>query len=117
MKPAHDISTYQQDQLEVATGFIQSRVVIKIPGDEVVRLPPVIGQDFAVTIARHLRTDLPDAAISIQQRAHGSLEGLEQALLVSSDVESRLVEFLLYERAGAALLDHYRSVAMTGGVQ
>lgn len=117
MKLAHDISTHQQGQLEVATGFIQSKVVIKIASGEWFQIPPVIGQDFAVAIARHLRSDFPDAAISIQQRAHGSLKGLEQALLVSGDVDSRLTEFLLYERPGAALADHYRTVALKGGVQ
>lgn len=109
--------TCAQQAVEAVQGFIQSQVVITIPGHEAFRLPPVVGRSLAGGIASLVSADFPSASISIQGRCHGSLAGLENALRVSDEVHAAMVECQHQQRPGAALVEHFKAAAQVGGAQ
>lgn len=106
-----------QPNTEAVQGFIQSQVVITIPGHEAFRLPPVVGRSLAGGIATLVSADFPSASISIQGRCHGSLAGLDDALRMSDQVHATLVECQRQPHPGAALVEHYKAAAHVGGAQ
>lgn len=109
--------TPAQRNAEAVQGFIQSQVVITIPGHEAFRLPPVVGRSIAGGIAILVRADFPSASISIQGRCHGSLAGLENALRVSGEVHAVLEKCQRQPRPGAALVEHFKAASQVGGAQ
>lgn len=109
--------THIQQASEAVQGFIQSQVVITMPGQEVFRIPPVIGCGIATDIAAIVGADFPSASISIQGRCRGSLAGLDHALRVSDEVSAALEKCQRQPRPGAALVEHYKAAAHVGGAQ
>lgn len=107
--------TPAQRNAEAVQGFIQSQVVITIPGHEAFRLPPVVGRSIAGGIAILVSADFPSASISIQGRCHGSLAGLENALRVSGEVHAALEKCQRQPRPGAALVEHFKAASQVGG--
>lgn len=109
--------THIQQASEAVQGFIQSLVVVTIPGQQSICLPPVVGRSLADGIATLVKTDFPCASISIQGRCSGSLAGLSDALRLSNQVHAMLVECQRQPRPGAALVKHFQATAHTGGAQ
>lgn len=98
-------------------GFIQSQVVITLPGQASLRLPPVVGRSFASSIATLVKVDLPFASISIEGRCRDSLAGLPDALRISDEVSAVLLECRHQRHPGAALVEHYKAAARAGGTR
>lgn len=103
--------------VEAVQGFIQSQVVITIPGQQVFRLPPVVGVSLAGDIATLVSADFPRAVVSILGRCRGSLAGLDDALRVSDVVCAALEECLRQPHPGVALVKHFQTAAHDGGAQ
>lgn len=102
---------------EAVQGFIQSQVVVTIPGQQVFLLPPVVGASLAGDIATLVSADFPQAAVSILGRCRGSLDGLDDAMRVSEEVSAALEECRRQPHPGAALVEHFRAAACAGGAQ
>ncbi|HDS1734155.1 hypothetical protein [Pseudomonas sp. BP8] len=109
--------THAQQVAEVVQGFIQSQVVVTIPGQQVFRLPPVVGVSLAGEIATLVSADFPKAAVSILGRCRGSLVGLEDAMRASDEVCAALEQCRRQPNPGAALVEHFQIVAHVGGAQ
>nr|WP_314658204.1 hypothetical protein [uncultured Pseudomonas sp.] len=109
--------TLGQCNVEVVQGFIESQVVVTIPGHQVFRLPPVVGVDLAGDIATLVSADFPRAFVSILGRCHGSLAGLDDALRMSEEVRDTLAVCLRQPHPGAALVEHFQTAAHIGGAQ
>lgn len=92
---------FRQQPAEVVQGFIQSLVVVTIPGQQSICLPPVVGRSLAEGIATLVKADFPCASISIQGRCRDSLAGLGDALRVSDQVHATLVECQRQPHSGA----------------
>lgn len=108
--------THIQQTSEAVQGYIQSQVVVTIPGQQAFHLPPVVGVSLAGDIATMVKTDFPSASISIQGRCRESLVGLDDALRVSNEVHAALEECQRQPRPGAALVKHFEAAACVGGV-
>ncbi|AYN14294.1 hypothetical protein CHR29_03725 [Pseudomonas monteilii] len=108
--------TLAQRNAEAVQGFIQSQVVVTIPGQQEFRLPPVVWVSLAGDIAAMVKTDFPSASISIQGRCRESLAGLDDALRVSNEVHAALEECQRQPHPGAALVKHFKAAACVGGV-
>lgn len=106
-----------QQAAEAVQGFIQSQVVVTIPGQQVFRLPPVVGVSLAGDIATLVSADFPRAAVSILGRCRGSLAGLDDAIRASNEVRATLEECRRQPHPGAALVEHFQAAAHVGGVQ
>lgn len=106
-----------QRNAEAVQGFIQSQVVITIPGQLSICLPPVVGRSLAGGIANLVKAEFPCASISIQGRCRDSLVGLDDALRVSDEVHAAVVECQRQPHPGAALLEHFKAAAHVGGAQ
>lgn len=106
-----------QPNVEAVQGFIQSQVVITIPGQLSICLPPVVGRSLAGCIAAVVKTEFPHASISIQGRCRDSLAGLDDALRVSDEVHAAMVDCQRQPRPGAALVEHFKAAAQVGGAQ
>lgn len=106
-----------QRNAEPVQGFIQSQVVITIPGQLSICLPPVVGRSLAGGIATLVKAEFPCASISIQGRCRDSLVGLYDALRVSDEVHAALVECQRQPHPGAALVEHFKAAAQVGGAQ
>lgn len=106
-----------QRNAEAVQGFIQSQVVIIIPGHQPICLPPVVGRSLAGGIATLLKTEFPHASISIQGRCRDSMAGLDDALRLSGEVHATFVECKRQPRPGAALVEHFQAAAQVGGAQ
>ncbi|MFJ3075292.1 hypothetical protein [Pseudomonas sp. NPDC087029] len=109
--------TCVQQAVEAVQGFIQSQVVVTMPGQAMFRIPPVIGCGIATDIAAIVGADFPSASISIQGRCRGSLAGLDHALRVSEEVSAALEKCQRQPRPGAALVEHFKAAAQVGGAQ
>lgn len=109
--------TCVQQAVEAVQGFIQSHVVITIPGQQSFGFPPVVGRSLACDIATLAKADFPCASISIQGRCRDSLAGLDDALRVSDEVNTSFVECQRQPRPGAALVEHFKAAAQVGGAQ
>ncbi|MGE8362360.1 hypothetical protein [Pseudomonas sp.] len=109
--------TPAQRNAEAVQGFIQSQVVITIPGHQSICLPPVVGRSLAGGIATLVKTEFPHASISIQGRCRDSLAGLDDALRMSDEVHTTFVECQRQLRPGAALVEHFKAAAQVGGAQ
>lgn len=109
--------TCVQHTAEAVQGFIQSQVVVTIPGQQVFRLPPVVGASLAGDIAAMVSADFPQAAVSILGRCRGSLAGLDDAMRVSEEVFATLEECRRQPHPGAALVEHFQAAAHAGGAQ
>lgn len=109
--------TPAQRNAEAVQGFIQSQVVITIPGQQSICLPPVVGRSLAGGIATLVKTEFPHASISIQGRCRDSLAGLDDALRMSDEVNTTFVECLRQLRPGAALVEHFKAAAQVGCAQ
>ncbi|MBH3373903.1 hypothetical protein M9Y56_11160 [Pseudomonas juntendi] len=109
--------THIQQASEAVQGFIQSQVVVTIPGQQVFRLPPVVGVSLAGDIAAMVSADFPRAAVSILGRCRGSLVGLDDAMRVSEEVCAALEECRRQPHPGAALVEHFQAAAHAGGAQ
>lgn len=109
--------THSQQVAEAVQGFIQSQVVVTIPGQQVFRLPPVVGVTLAGDIATLVSADFPQAAVSILGRCRGSLAGLEDAMRASDEVRAALEQCRCQPHPGAALVGHFQAVARVGGAQ
>lgn len=109
--------TLAQRNAEAVQGFIQSQVVVTIPGQEALRIPPVIGRSLAAGIAAIVSADFPSASISIQGGCYDSLAGLDDALRVSDEVHAKVVELQRQLCPGAALVEHFKAAVGVGGVQ
>ncbi|WP_256816171.1 MULTISPECIES: hypothetical protein [Pseudomonas] len=106
-----------QQASEVVQGFIQSQVVVTNPGQQMFRLPPVVGVSLAGDIATLVSADFPRAAVSILGRCRGSLAGLDDAMRVSDEVRAALEECRRQPHPGAALVERFKSATDVGGVQ
>lgn len=106
--------TLAQSNAEPVQGFIQSQVVVTIPGQQVFRLPPVVGVDLAGDIAALVCADFPRASVSILGRCHGSLTGLDDALRISEEVRGTLAECQGQLRPGVALVERFMDAADGG---
>lgn len=102
--------TCAQQAVEAVQGFIQSQVVVTIPGQQALHFPPVVGRSLAAGIAAMVKADSPCASISIRGRCRDSLAGLEDALRMSGKVQSTLVECQRQPRPGAALVERFKAV-------
>ena len=109
--------TQTQRKAQVAPGFIQHRVVVRIPGQEMFRLPPVIGRSFSNGIADLLLSEHPGAFIRIVTKCHTSQDGLHEALQISDEVSAVLMECQRHSHPGTALVEHFKAVARIGGEQ
>ncbi|MBJ9978430.1 hypothetical protein IAE35_23875 [Pseudomonas sp. S75] len=109
--------THIQQASEAVQGFIQSQVVVTIPGQQVFRLPPVVGVNLAGDIATLVSADFPRAAVSILGRCRGSLAGLDDAMRMSDDVRAALEKCQRQPRPGAALVEHFKAANQVGGTQ
>jgi len=109
--------TLGQCNVEAVQGFIESQVVVTIPGHQVFRLPPVVGVSLAGDIATLVSADFPRAAVSILGRCRGSLAGLDDALRVSDEVCAALEECRRQPHPGAALVEHFQASPHAGGAQ
>lgn len=109
--------TPAQRNAEPVQGFIQSQVVITIPGQLSICLPPVVGRTLAGGIATLVKTEFPHASISIQGRCRDSLAGLDDALRLSDEVHTTLMECQRQPHPGAALVEHFKAIAYVGGAQ
>ena len=109
--------THVQQASEAVQGFIQSQVVVTIPGQQVFRLPPVVGISLAGDIAALVSADFPRAAVSILGRCRGSLAGLDDAVRVSEEVCAALEACRRQPHPGAALVEHFQAAAHAGGAQ
>lgn len=109
--------THVQQASEAVQGFIQSQVVVTIPGQQVFRLPPVVGVSLAGDIAALVSADFPRAAVSILGRCRGSLAGLDDAVRVSEEVCAALEACRRQPHPGAALVEHFLAAAHAGGAQ
>ncbi|MDG9887154.1 hypothetical protein [Pseudomonas juntendi] len=109
--------THSPQVAEAVQGFIQSQVVVTIPGLQVFRLPPVVGVGIAGDIATLVSADFPQAAVSILGRCRGSLAGLGDAMRVSDEVRAALEECRRQPHPGAALVEYFHAAAPFGGAQ
>lgn len=109
--------THTQKAVEAVQGFILSQVVVTNPGQQVFRLPPVVGVSLAGDIATLVSADFPRAAVSILGRCRGSLAGLDDAIRVSDEVRAALEECRRQPHPGAALVEHFQSAVHAGGAQ
>ncbi len=109
--------THIQQVVEAIQGFIQSQVVVTNPGQQVFRLPPVVGVGLAGDIATLVSADFPQAAVSILGRCRGSLAGLDEAMRVSDEVRAALEECRRQAHPGAALVEHFQAAVNVGGAQ
>lgn len=102
--------TLAQRNAEAVQGFIQSQVVVTIPGQQALHFPPVVGRSLAAGIAAMVKADFPCASISIQGRCRDSLAGLGDALRLSGEVHATFVECKRQPRPGAALVERFKAV-------
>lgn len=109
--------THIQQTSEAVQGYIQSQVVVTIPGQQALHFPPVVGRSLAGGIATLVKTEFPHASISIQGRCRDSLAGLDDALRMSDEVHTTFVECQRQLRPGAALVEHFKAAAQVGGAQ
>lgn len=109
--------TPAQRNAEAVQGYIQSQVVVMIPGQQALRFPAVVGRSLAGGIATLVKADFPCASISIQGRCRDSLAGLDDALRMSDEVHTTFVECQRQPRPGAALVEHFKAAAQVGGAQ